>query len=143
MGISSKYASCSSSLEGMFFGSSMGKVCSTYVDHKSTHERPKIHVPCPIVYARRSRVRNTALQLFLVRVKAFPRVLCEAHHIEAYGLQYRRCTAARAVKGWGGLDEEELLEGVGHTVLGVGAGDEVRTALDILGRIAHGDACTG
>ena len=66
-----------------------------------------------------------------------------ASPIEAHGLQHRRCTAARAVKGVGGLDEEELLEGVGHTVLGIGAGDEVRTALDILGRIAHGDACAG
>lgn len=43
----------------------------------------------------------------------------------------------------GGLDEEELLEGIGHTVLGIGAGDEVRTALDILRCIAHGDARAG
>ena len=78
----------------------MGKVRSTYVDHLSMYERPKIHVPCPIVYAPRSRVRNTALLLFLVRVRAFPRVLCEAYRIEAHGLQYRRCTAARAVKRW-------------------------------------------
>ena len=42
-----------------------------------------------------------------------------------------------------GLDEEELLEGVGHTVLSIGAGDEVRTALDILGCIAHGDTRAG
>ena len=46
-------------------------------------------------------------------------------------------------EGMGGLDEEELLEGIGHTVLGIGAGDDIRTALDILGRIAHGDACAG
>ena len=88
-----------SSLEERFFGSSMGKVRSTYVDHLSTYERSKIHVPCPIVYVRRSRDRNTTSELFLVRVKAFPWVLCEAHHIEAHGLQYRRCTAARALKG--------------------------------------------
>lgn len=66
-----------------------------------------------------------------------------ASPIEAHGLQYRRCTAARAVKGVGGLDEEELFEGVGHTILGIGAGDEVRTALDILRCIAHGDARAG
>ena len=66
-----------------------------------------------------------------------------ASPIEAHGLQYRRCTAARALKGVGGLDEEELLEGVSHTVLGIGAGDEVRTALDILRGIAHGDARAG
>ena len=89
-----EHYSYTSSLEGRFFGSSMGKVRSTYVDHLSTHERSKIHVPCPIVYARRSRERNTVLLLILVRVKAFPRGLCEAHHIEAHG-----CTAARALKG--------------------------------------------
>lgn len=49
----------------------MGKVRSTYVDHLSTYERPKIHVPCPIVYVRRSRVRNTASVLFLVKDKGF------------------------------------------------------------------------
>ena len=107
----------------------MRKVRSTYVDHLSTHERSKIHVPCPIVYVRRSRDRNTTSELFLVRVKAFPWVLCEAHHIEAHGM--------------GGLDEEELLEGIGYAVLSIGAGDEVRTALDILGGIAHGDTRAG
>ena len=86
---------------GIFFGSSMGKVRSTYVDHLSTYDRSKIHVPCPIVYVRRLREWNMTSVLFLVRVKAFPRVLCEAHHIEAHGLQHQRCTAARAVKGWG------------------------------------------
>ena len=88
-----------SSLEERFFGSSMGKVRSTYIDHLSTYERSKIHVPCPIIYVCRSREKNTTSELFLLRVKAFPWVLCEAYHIEAHGLQYRRYTAARALKG--------------------------------------------
>ena len=60
-----------SSLEERFFGSSMGKVRSTYVDHLSTYERPKIHVPCPIVYVRRSREWNTTSELFLAEDQAF------------------------------------------------------------------------
>lgn len=66
-----EHYSYTSSLEGRFFGSSMGKVLSTDVDHLPTYERSKIHVPCPIVYVRRSRERNTTSELFLVRVKAF------------------------------------------------------------------------
>ena len=49
----------------------MGKVRSTYVDHLSTHERSKIHVPCPIVYVRRSREWNTTSELFLAEDQAF------------------------------------------------------------------------
>lgn len=49
----------------------MGNVRSTYVDHESTHERSKIYVPCPIVYVRRSRVRNTTSELFLVEDQGF------------------------------------------------------------------------
>ena len=66
-----EHYSYTSSLEGRFFGSSMGKVRSTYVDHLSTHERPKIHVPCPIVYVRRSSERNTTSELFLAEDQAF------------------------------------------------------------------------
>ena len=58
-------------LGGIFFGSSMGKVRSTYVDHESTYERSKIHVPCPIVYVRRSREWNTTSELFLAEDQAF------------------------------------------------------------------------
>ena len=49
----------------------MGKVRSTYVDHLSTYERSKIHVPCPIVYARRSREWNMTSELFLAEDQAF------------------------------------------------------------------------
>lgn len=66
-----EHYSYTSSLEGRFFGSSMRKVRSTYVDHLSTYERSKIHVPCPIVYVRRSRERNTTSELFLVEDKSF------------------------------------------------------------------------
>ena len=37
------------------------------------------------------------------------------------------------------LDEEELLEGIGDAVLGIGACDEVRPTLDVFGGITHSD----
>ena len=35
------------------------------------YERSKIHVPCPIVYVRRSREWNTTSELFLAEDQAF------------------------------------------------------------------------
>ena len=35
------------------------------------YERSKIHVPCPIVYARRSREWNTTSELFLAEDQGF------------------------------------------------------------------------
>ena len=39
------------------------------------------------------------------------------------------------------LDEEELLEGIGDAVLGIGACDEVSPTLDVFGGITHSDPC--
>ena len=48
-----------------------------------------------------------------------------------------RHPCAAVEEGMCDLDEEELLEGIGDTVLGIRACDEVRPALDVFGGITH------